>query len=348
MAYAKSSGSTLPASARNGLGAVRMLGTLAVSGGLLYWSLHRVNFADLARLVMTADYRWLTLAYLALLVAAVIHCWRFSQLVAICGNVPFVRLLRIHFFGMFCNTFLPSELGLDAVRIHWAGRAIGGRMKMCTLVMIDRVAGALAISALSCLALLMVYSGILPFWIVFLSGTMLLASAVVIAMILWLDIEVIEKVSDWLQLPDGTRSCIVGIFRQLMTAGCGWRLMLLTSVLAAIQCTIIALSIAMTARALHLPASSLGIVAMFPVIGVAVALPISVNGLGVREAMFCLTMAPLGLDQTEAVSLAASWLLLTAIGFAPGALAMFSLPRSRGRRLWLVRSPNDHEHAPTI
>ena len=63
-----------------------------------------------------------------------------------------------------------------------------------------------------------------------------------------------------------------------------------------------------------------------PIAGVFASLPLTINGLGVREGAYLLLFGIAGVDRRNAIALGLLWFACTTIGALPGALAFVATP----------------------
>jgi uncharacterized membrane protein YbhN (UPF0104 family) len=63
-----------------------------------------------------------------------------------------------------------------------------------------------------------------------------------------------------------------------------------------------------------------------PIAGVFASLPLTINGLGVREGAYLVLFGMAGVDRTNAIALGLLWFACTTIGALPGALAFVLTP----------------------
>ena len=63
-----------------------------------------------------------------------------------------------------------------------------------------------------------------------------------------------------------------------------------------------------------------------PVAGVFASLPLTVNGLGVREGAYLVLFGMAGMDRSNAIALGLLWFVSTALGALPGSIAFVVLP----------------------
>ena len=302
---------------------------VCVSGGLLCWAFWRADLRAIAALFGDANFGWIAVAYALVLSASVVHCQRWSVLLRLLGyQHRFRNLLNIHFAGVLCNTFLPAQLGIDVARVQFARHISGGRVNMLVVVAIDRLVGALALSVLGCVAWGVLSSSGLPFWLVIPPAALLVLCVSIVIASTRLDEQTSRRLADRLPLPGIVRIKLSSLFEQhelwrrkstALFATVGWALF---------QTSLLAAALAATSHGLHLPIPPFEVAITLPLIAVVtMTVPISINGLGVREAMFCLTMIPLGLNQSQALALAAAWFALVLTGALPGIVGFVNLSR---------------------
>lgn len=81
------------------------------------------------------------LSFLVILSGQVAYAWRWRLLLVAAGvRVPFTLVLRQYFIGIFVNNFLPSTVGGDVAKVYYLGRSHGYRVVTASIVM-DRVLG---------------------------------------------------------------------------------------------------------------------------------------------------------------------------------------------------------------
>jgi uncharacterized membrane protein YbhN (UPF0104 family) len=66
-----------------------------------------------------------------------------------------------------------------------------------------------------------------------------------------------------------------------------------------------------------------------PVAGVFASLPLTVNGLGVREGAYLVLFGMAGMDRSNAIALGLLWFVSTVLGALPGVIAFVLLPSAR-------------------
>ena len=96
----------------------------------------------------------------------------------------------------------------------------------------------------------------------------------------------------------------------------------------------------LNARALALDVPLAAVAVFVPLVSLAGMVPVSVNGLGVREALYILLFGRIGVPAETAVSLALLYLAVTFLASLPGGLAYLMQP-ARARELTGERTATD-------
>lgn len=303
---------------------------LAVTASLLGGLLVVLDAGDVARLLAAPAPGWL-IAGLALSVPQVVLQalrWRFTA-----GRlgIPLSRRRAVaeYYLAAFLNQVLPGGVAGDVVRgwrlgrrLHHDGaqrRTIG---RAATAVACERLAGQVAFLAL-------LLAG-LPFWpwpVTALAGRALAAIGVVALVGLVLAglwrLPVVRASSPARMTAAALADGREALLRPTALAGqIAYSLPVLLSFLAVAYCAGRALGIA-------LPPALL--VTGVPLMLLAMIVPISVGGWGVREAAAAGAWTILGLPVSEAVALSLTYGLLVLAGSLPG-LAVLAIPGRRPAR----------------
>jgi hypothetical protein len=250
------------------------------------------------------------------LISTIASTWRWRVLLdAQHIEVPFRRLFESFLVALFFNNFLPSNVGGDVIRISDTARPAGSKTLATTIVLIDRGLGLLGlvlVAALGATAAGAVHPAAIPIWPVWLWACFLLAAAASAPAVL---------------APDG-----FGRLLQPLTVfhpeWVGERINTVTSVLARFrerpgalaECFggalfVQGLSVVYyfaVAYALRLNVSFWDLAVIVPLSFVVQLLPISMNGLGVREATFSFYFTRIGqpIESALLVSLVAQALMM--------------------------------------
>jgi uncharacterized protein (TIRG00374 family) len=280
---------------------------LAVSGGLLYLLLSRVDLNRLWQTARGASVTLLATALLLYLAMILLSAWRWGLLLhAQHVRIGFSALTRSFLVATFFNNFLPSNIGGDVIRIRDTAGAAGSKTLATTVVLVDRGLGLLGVvfvAASGATLAARMSAAIGPMAPGLLWGVLALAIALAAPVVLlphgigrllrplraihqeWVE-ERIERLTSALarfrDQPRALAACFAGaIVVQGLIVGFYWAIA--------------------TALGLQVPLAHLAIVV--PMSLVVQMLPMSVNGFGVREATFGFYFTRLGQPLESALAL---------------------------------------------
>ncbi|HEY9720719.1 MAG TPA: lysylphosphatidylglycerol synthase transmembrane domain-containing protein [Oscillatoriaceae cyanobacterium] len=231
-------------------------------------------------------------------------------------------LLRLYFVGMFFNTFLPSGFGGDVVRGYELSRRIKGGNAIVSVAS-DRFVALYALLLLACAALFLAPADfrLVPPW----GAAIGLLGATIAPWMLWAGLPWLESLAvgkNWSKLS--------GLFKQVREGSKALRASpraVVASLLVALLCQ--ALGIFMhylLIRALGLPVPLGYLIVFFPILSLAASLPISINGIGVREGGFLFFLGRIGVSSSGAVALGILSFAMLLLSSACGA-ALYALER---------------------
>ena len=273
---------------------------------------------------------WAAAGVAVMLVALVLSAVRWQRVLRAMELPARLTTLVSHSLaGLFVANFLPSTIGGDVLRVARLSAANGERPGSFASVVLERLTGFVVLPALSLLALFthpqLMHLGAATNLAVTLSlGTLVLLGAVVIAAG---NPRLGRRLADhpgWLRFLGAVHLGLDRIRRRPGAAA---------SVLATAVAYQLAVVLAgwLAARALGIDLGWGAFMAFVPAVAIAQVIPVSFNGLGVREGAFVLFLTPLGIVARQAVALG---LLLYAMNMAVsllGAAAFAAGPR-RGVR----------------
>ncbi len=221
-------------------------------------------------------------------------------------TAPTRELHRLYLVGLFFNNFLPANVGGDAVKIFDLGRREGQPMKVFCATLLDRLLG---LSSLTLLALFAVaaasvrLTALPPVYPLF------------VAMVVWLGVMALllsqrigSRVPAVLRLVRLTALAarmegVLAEFRLYRTRerwfGAIFLFALVVQALRVLTHIVVAFGLSF-----HLSGEqALQLFVLVPLLGVLIALPISVNGIGLRESVSAITFTVAGIAAQEAVAM---------------------------------------------
>ncbi len=259
---------------------------------------------------------YLLLSVLAILLALLAGAVRW-QIVLCAADVrlPFAAVLRDFFVGQFFNAFLLGACGGDAARAWCLSRRLPGRSaEALASVVIDRAVGLLLTLALALPLILPVLPRLSAdvndlFAPV---GILLLLAAAALALLRCPSVRrrLPRRIRGFL---DRFLPPILALFRRPIP-------LLLTLLLSAANLFLLALSAQLVAWAIDIPLAFRDLLAVYPLSTLLAALPVTPGGLGFRETVFVVLLAPFAVPPDSAVA-------LSLVAYALSSLAsLFALP----------------------
>ncbi|MBC7263242.1 MAG: flippase-like domain-containing protein [Chloroflexi bacterium] len=293
-------------------------GRIALSVVLLAWLLSRVGLNSLISTLREVDSRYYLLAFALFLSGEVISSWRWQVLLASQGvHVSLGRLTVLYFIGGFFNSLLPSTVGGDVVKMYMLASEKGETISAATSVVMDRVTGIVMLFAIALVSLPFAYRLVSPeirltviaFWAIVLGGVWLLRHRKAWANISrrWalirrvLETQQVQRIVASMEAYDGQT-----IVRALAIA------LLFNATLIVVRYLI---ALAMDVR-IHL----FYFLIFVPIINLVAMLPISLNGLGVREVAYVYLFGQAGVSTAASIAMSLAFYVMRMIGGLIGGL----------------------------
>jgi uncharacterized membrane protein YbhN (UPF0104 family) len=293
---------------------------LALSGALLGYLFSRLDRGELASAMAETQATGWLLAVLIYLVSQILSGIRWGTLARPIGfRLGWLRFQQLYFEGMFFSLCLPSSIGGDVIKALRLGGDGRGRILAACTVLADRVAGLLAIVIIGLTALAHRRYGLelvesLGAGFVLLAAT-LVGTRIMFALLNW----------PAGRIPD--HHPIAHMLERLLPyhhhpyvfwSAIGWSLVLQGLNVV----TVMALG-----HALGLPLPAAAYCVAVPLVSLMTALPISLNGVGVREGGLVWVLAPYGVSEAQGIALGLLWFSVTvATGLIGGLVYLLGPP----------------------
>jgi uncharacterized protein (TIRG00374 family) len=235
--------------------------------------------------------------------------------------------LTYGWIGLFFSNVLPSGFGGDAVRAWLAGRRAGAVSTVAASVLMDRVVAAWALVGVGAFAVV-VERHRLP--AVAITGCLLAGAVVAVISVLLL------ARTPGRALVRATRrsprishaiASVAAAFADYRTRP-GVLARALAVSLISQACVVAAAYLLARAIGLTVPIGLLA--ACIPVALLATTVPSTINGLGIREAVFRVLLVPAGVPASKAVAFSLLTVIAAALVSAPGAVAWVASRRRAG------------------
>jgi uncharacterized protein (TIRG00374 family) len=301
----------------------------------------RIPLDRIVETLRLADPRWLAAAAGLLFASHVLGSFQWDRLLQVVDiRIPFWKVLAYYHVGLFFNNFLPANIGGDLARISDAARSGATRTAALSTVVMDRLIGTIALAGL---ALVTTLPAIDRFHLT-VAYVALLGFFALGAFVMW-------AVFHPALLPGLERLLARVGFRALgphlddlaarFRAFRGRRTLVLGLLAVAMITQVARVGVhVLVARALGVDVPVTYFFLFVPLLAVIVSLPISLNGIGVREGAGVLLFGLVGLDRTRAFTLQfATYLVAVAVSLVGGMVLLARIPRRASERRAMRRDP---------
>ncbi|HET6465037.1 MAG TPA: lysylphosphatidylglycerol synthase transmembrane domain-containing protein [Nitrospiria bacterium] len=263
-----------------------------VSLGLLIYLFSKIDVGSVGRVLQNLHPGYFALAWISFFGLQFVGVFRWRIMVRLQGfEHPFGRLASYYFVGLFFNLFLPTSIGGDLGKCYYLAESRGDILRAVTTVLADRISGMIALLCIASIALLTAGSVIVPAWMTFftVAGTVLLILGLLIPFIFPRLLRRYELPYRYWENP------------RFMAAS--------LAVSFFIQFSVVIISM-IIGQAVDVVIPWESYFVFIPLVTVAGMIPVSLNGLGVREGAYVYFLAQVGVAAHQALAFAVLWLIL--------------------------------------
>ena len=287
---------------------------ILLSLALLAWLVGRVGLDEVVSRLTNLNWAWYAPAFFLFLLNVIIRAYRWYILLHSLNDRPsFSHLVYLYFVGFFANNFIPSGFGGDLVKVVSLRRVYGRGAEALSSVMMDRLTGLLGSALIAVAALIWNSTGhvtavTLPpaLW----TAVALISIGIPASFLLIRWTNPLDAVAKWLpfirRMPkyDKLQQLVETVNRYPMRA---LRRSLLISIPFTLSLILLQYSIA---RALSVDLSIFTFALFVPIISIINLLPLSFNGLGVREGVYQFLFVPIGVANASAIAMSLAFYFL--------------------------------------
>jgi hypothetical protein len=275
---------------------------IVIGLGLIAFLLTRLNLDKVLQNFRGMDTRYLGLALICYFLFIIVSAWRWQILLEYKRiPMPFVRTSLVYFIALFFTNFLPTTVGGDVMRVVYSVK--DRKADAVAVVLVDRILGFVGLFVFGLVAVLYLYvsqhRG--EFLTLMIAG---LAILTLVTIFLFSE-RAYRTVSPFLEkikvLRFGER--LSNLHRTMNDFGSAWGPIALCVVQSILIQVLLALSPFFVLRSMRgHPTGLLPFFIYVPIINVICMIPVSFNGLGVRENSYALLFARAGLSAETAVT----------------------------------------------
>ena len=304
---------------------------VGISVCLLIFLFRNVDRKDLFETIKQVDIPTLLFAYIIFLLAYVLCLFRWQMLLkAVNIHIPLKRTIISFSGGVFFNLFLPSTVGGDFMRsLDLAAHTKRPREVVAT-VLLDRLSGYIG---LVLLALVSVCFG----WRLVSDGSVLLSLSLItgllVAILLVLfNNRIYSWINKFMRSPNAGRikSIITNLHQEIHTFKLNKMVIVKNVVISIFVQCLAPVSFFIIARSLGIKIGIIYLFVFLPIISAITLLPISIGGLGLRDATTIFFLAKVGVAKNTAFAMSLlNFSFIIATGLLGGLIYVLTIHHRR-------------------
>jgi uncharacterized protein (TIRG00374 family) len=303
---------------------------IAVTTVLYVAVFYTIDVGKIWTRLQTAHLEWVALGVAAYAGGQWLSAWRWWLLLRpVSLAVPYLRMVAFYFIGMFFNIFLPTIVGGDAVKAILLSRETGAPARATMSVFMERNVGLFALLAIATAAAF-VAPPVDVRGFNLLQLTLLVFAGFIVANIVLANRPAYRLVDYLVAMTPlaRIRSRAASLYEAIVPyREARWRGVVLAATAQSFLFQgVVILVVFLNANALGIRVPVAALAVFVPLISLAGMLPISVNGLGIREALYLLLFGRLGVPADAAVSMALLYFAVTLAASLPGGI-VYALQR---------------------
>lgn len=280
----------------------------AVSLIALYLVLKKAGLRDVVSLLKEIKLHYFLLATFFYVSSVFVSSIRWHLLASVKKkSMGVVRHFFLYMIGAFFNNLLPGVIGGDTVRIYYLYKETSDASTAFGSTFLDRYTGYAGLLLVGLFATILGYNMIKETYIVWLIPA--LAGAFVLGSLIIFSLRVGRRFS----LIGGFYDYFLSFFRNKT-------LIIKTLMLSVVIQSITIFSVYVITKGIGAEVSSLELFIFLPLIITATAVPISISGIGIREAGFVILLGLSGVSPQVATTISFAWFLSQAFGALPGSM----------------------------
>ncbi len=277
---------------------------IAISVALLIFLSRKADENSLLEVVKKVDKPLLFLAFLVFFLAYALWFWRWIMLLkAVKINLPLKRVITSFSGGIFFSLFLPSTIGGDFLRSFDLVRYTKKPKEVIATILLDRLSGYVGL-------VILVFFSLLLGWKVLEDKSVLLSIGLIIGILVAVLIVLFNKflyskINSLLKSPRSgkVRDLITNLHEEIHLFREKPKIMAKNILISVLAQSIGPLTFYIIALSLGIEISLVYFFIFLPIIGAITLLPISIGGLGLREASVIYFFAKVGVGKSLAFAM---------------------------------------------
>ncbi len=301
--------------------AVILIVKLVVSAGLLVYLLSRIHIERFWGTLTSADFSYIGIALVVYLATQMISALRWAVLARPMGfATPFKDVVVYYLIGMFFNLFAPGTVGGDVSRVYYLARDgepgsphgwARSTLPAAVSVFMDRAVGMVVLVWLGAIGLVLSPGYGVPQMVRYVTFTLAL-----IFVVAGLCVPLLRRV-----LTDDGHPLVVKMRLALRSYRARWRVIPQAMILSLVIHLIQAWMHLILGRAIQIDIPFSYCLILYPLVGTFAAIPISLNGIGLREGGYLVLLGVIGVNSTQGVAFGLLLFMVVVLDSLTGGLA---------------------------
>jgi len=311
---------------------------ISISVILLVFLFKKVDEKSMLETFKHADKPLLLLAFIVFLLSYILCLFRWQMLLrAIKIHLPLKRIIISFSGGIFFNLFLPSTIGGDLMRSIDLSTHTNRPKEVIATVFLDRLSGYIGLVSVALISLALGSKLIHDKSVALL--VIIITSILITVLLVLFNTAIYRKINNLLHSPNAgkIRELIKNLHQEIHVFRHNKRVIINNLLVSVIVQAIGPVTFFIISKSLGLNVNIIYFFIFFPIIGAVTLLPISIGGLGLRDAMTVFFFAEVGVskDLAFAMSLINFGFILIAGGLG-GLIYVFTI---RHRRIQRYKTP---------
>ncbi|MFH1578195.1 MAG: lysylphosphatidylglycerol synthase transmembrane domain-containing protein [Candidatus Omnitrophota bacterium] len=302
---------------------------IAISIGALLFLFKQVDFYKIMQAVENINKPIFVFAFLLALFASMLCFFRWRMILLGLGlKISTFLIFRSFCIGYFSNLFFPSTVGGDFSRSIDLGLRTQKPRQVAASVILDRLSGFSALVIIALFALLFVVRIITEVAVFFALGIFFFLIAGILLVLF--NNFLFSKVSRLLRFLGRIGKALSNLHYEIYNFRNQKRIILISILYSLVIQLIIPISFYLLSRALGVSLNPMYFFVFVPLVTVISALPVSIAGLGLREASSMYFFTKVGMPGEVALAIALlSFFMLFLIGLSGGLFYVFTFSNRR-------------------
>jgi glycosyltransferase 2 family protein len=263
----------------------------------------QVRPSDISREMADSDWRWIIFAGALHIVGLLISAYRWQLLLqAQMVNAPIKDLIHSYLIGGFFNNFLPTRVGGDIYRMVDSKKYSGSLLRPFAVIIIERLSGVYALLIIGIAAV-----SFYPRFEEVKALAMALFGLALLGLVALLLFYGSDRFAVWLKkmtakLPARISGKLLSVFEAFWYFSRSRGVLVWTFVLGLLLQANVILYYYFIGRGIHMPLGFQEAAIVMPILICIQLLPLTPNGIGVREFSYIYLLGPFGVSEALAVA----------------------------------------------